>query len=383
VFTENPLPFHHWLLADAGRTLAYRNAISQIVQNNDVVVDIGAGTGILSFFACLAGARKVYAIERSSALQLARELCTHNGFTRTVEFRQDRSQNVKLPEPVDVIISDTGASCGLQGGMLGNLLDARQRFLKPGGRIIPRSIQLIVAPVELDDGRNLDVWEKNRYGLDLSSLRRFAANTNYLLNLKPGDVLSSPASLATIHFEEVSGPYVAGEALSVAARDGVMHGLGGWMQADLAPGISFTNSPLSPTIQWAQSFFPIERPVELRAGDCIHVNMRTNNGVEWRWQVEVTNRSVSGESPSRITTRFDQSTMWDFPVAPEQLKKQLPSYMPKLSRKGEAELYLLGVLDGRRTTSDLAAELLEHFGDCFPSNASASKFVIEVIARCA
>lgn len=382
MFTENPLPFHHWLLADTGRTVAYRNAISQIVRKNDVVVDIGAGTGILSFFACLAGARKVYAIETSNVLQLARELCARNGFESTVEFHQDRSQNVQLPEPVDVIISDTGASFGLQGGMLGAFLDARQRFLKPGGRIVPHSLRLFVAPVELNDGRNLEIWEKDRYGLDLSSLRRFAANTNYIFNLEPENVLASPASLATIHFEEVNSPYVAGEALLVAARDGVMHGLGAWMQAELAPGISFTNSPLKPTAEWYQSFFPIEKPVELRTGDCIRVNIRTNDGQVWRWQVEVTSGSVSGASPSHIKARFDQSTMWDFPVAPEQLKKQLPSYTPKLSRKGEAELFLLGAFDGRRTTAELAAELLKSFGDCFPSKAAASKFVTRIVARC-
>jgi type I protein arginine methyltransferase len=382
VFTANPLPFHHWLIADTGRTRAYRNAISQVVRKNDVVVDIGAGTGILSFFACLAGARKVYGIEKSNALQLARELCAHNGFERIVEFRQDCSQSVQLPELVDVIISDTGASFGVQGGVLSALLDARQRFLKPGGRIVPHSLRLFVAPVELNDGRNLEIWENDRYGLDLSSVRRFAANTNYILKLEPENVLASPSSLATIHFEEVTSPYVAGEALLVAARDGVMHGVGAWMQVELVTGISFTNSPLKPTVEWSQSFFPIEQPVELRTGDCIRVNIGTNNGQVWRWQVEVTSGGVSGATSSPVKARFDQSTLWDFPVAPEQVKKRLPGYTPKLSRKGEAELFLLGAFDGRRTTAELAAELLNNFGDCFPSKAAASKYVTRIVARC-
>jgi len=380
--TENLLEFHHWLLADAGRTRAYQNAISQIVGKNDVVLDIGSGTGILSFFACLAGARKVYAVETSDALQLARELSAHNGFDDKVEFLHDLSQNIQLPEPVDVIVSDTGASFGLQGRMLGALLDAKERFLKPGGKIIPHSLQLFVAPIELKDERNLEIWNKDRYGLDLSSIRRFAANTNYQLRVGPGDVLAPSALLTTIDFEEVSSPYVAGETLSVAARDGVMHGLAAWIVLELAPGVAFTNSPLGPTVDWTHSFFPIEKPVALRAGDRVRAKIQTNNGDVWRWQIEIEDGSPGDERSPAIKARFDQSTLWNFPIEPAQFKKQPPDYTPKLSRKGEAELYLLGIFDGKHTSAELADEMLKNFGDCFPSQAAASQFVIRVIGRC-
>jgi type I protein arginine methyltransferase len=361
VSTDNLLAFHHWLLADTGRTGAYQNAIAQIVHKNDVVLDIGAGTGVLSFFACLAGARKVYAVEASDALQLARELSAHNGFDGTVEFLQDLSQNIRLSEPVDVIVSDTRASFGLQGRMLGALLDAKKRFLKPGGRIIPHSLQLFMAPIELNDRRNLDIWEKDRYGLDLSSLRRFAANTNYHVKLKPDDKLGPPASLATIRFDEVDGPYVAGEAISVAARDGVMHGLGAWMTVELVPGICFSNSPLGATVDWNHSFFPIETPVKLRDGDGVLIKIKTNNGEVWRWQVEVTDGSSSPANPPGVKARFDQSSIWGFPMAPERIKKLLPNYTPTLSRKGEAEKYLLEAFDGQRSAAELVSELLVAF----------------------
>ena len=83
-----------------------------------------------------------------------------------------------------------------------------------------------------------------------------------------------------------------------------------------------------------------------------------------------------------MKARFDQSTLWSFPVAPERMKKLLPNYSPKLSRKGEAEKYLLSAFDGRRSAAELVTELLERFGDCFPSKASASQFVTKVIGRC-
>ncbi len=379
---EDSLPFHHWLIADTCRTGTYQKAISQVVRKNDVVLDIGAGSGILSFLACRAGARKVYAVEKSAALPLARELCASNGLNDIVEFRQGRSQEIQLPEPVDVIISDTGCSFGLQGGLLGILLDAKKRFLKPGGRIIPHSLQLLVAPVELNDHRNLDIWEKDRYGLDLSSIRRFAANTDYHFKVEPESVLAPPASLIKILFDEVSSPYVAGETLSVAARDGVMHGLAAWIDLELAPGIGFTNSPLAPTVDWTHSFFPIERPVALQKGDRVRANIQTNNGEIWRWQVQIESGNTESESRPSVKERFDHSTLWNFPLDPTQVKKQLPNYTPKLSRKGEAEKYLLSAFDGQRSSAQLVAELLERFADCFPTKAAASQFVTRVIGRC-
>lgn len=377
---KEPLPFHHWLLADATRTGSYRQAVSQVVRKNDVVVDIGSGSGILSFFACLAGARKVYAIEVTNAVFLARELCRGNGFDNIVEFHQAASQDVRLPELADVVISDTGCSFGLQGGMLGLLLDAKKRFLKPGGRVIPHSMQLFVAPMELKDHRNLDVWDKDRYGLDLSPVRRFAANTDYSLRVGPKQVLGPPALLTTLHFDEVNSAYVAGETISVAARDGVLHGLVAWIVLELTPGISFNNSPLGATVDWTHSFFPIEKPVEVRAGDRVRSKIQTNNGDIWRWKIEVMDGTASPEN-SEVKARFDQSSLWNFPVDPETVKKQFADYRPKLSRKGEAEKYLLCAFDGQRTATDLTAELLRNFGDCFPSETSASHFVARVIGR--
>ena len=379
---EDSLPFHHWLLSDPIRTGAYRNAVSKIVHKNDVVLDIGAGSGILSFFACQAGARKVYAIEISDALSLARELCTSNGFDGIVEFRQGLSQEIELPERVDVVISDTGCSFGLQGGLLGILLDAKKRFLKPGGLIIPGSLELLVAPVEFNDERSLNIWDKNRYGLDLSAVRPFAANTNYSLKLEAKDMLAPPASLATIQFAEVDHPYVAGEAISVAARDGVLHGLGAWMRLELAPGIGFTNSPLEAAVDWTHSFFPVEMPVEVLAGDRVRAKIQTNNGEVWRWQVQVMSGKQADANASAVKARFDQSTLGNFPIAAEHLKKQLPDYPPKLSRKGEAEKYLLSVFNGQRSAGELAAELQKRFADCFPTREAASQFVIRVIGRC-
>ena len=131
-------------------------------------VDIGTGTGLLSYFACQAGAARVYAIEEGPVVNLAREMAKLNGFDDRVEFFNDLSYRVELPERADVLITETLWNFGIGEGMIGFLADARRRFLKPEARIIPGSVDLHVAPLQADKQYAL-LHERpsDRHGLDL------------------------------------------------------------------------------------------------------------------------------------------------------------------------------------------------------------------------
>ena len=64
---------HEEMLSDSARVTSYHRGIHQAVSAGDVVLDLGAGTGLLSFMASRAGAAKVYAVEHSDFIDVADE----------------------------------------------------------------------------------------------------------------------------------------------------------------------------------------------------------------------------------------------------------------------------------------------------------------------
>lgn len=97
------------MLQDATRTGIYHAAITHNPSDfaGKVVLDVGAGSGILSFFCAQAGASKVYAVEASPMAALARKLVKANGLEHIIIVIEGKMEDVQLPEMVDVIVSGT------------------------------------------------------------------------------------------------------------------------------------------------------------------------------------------------------------------------------------------------------------------------------------
>src|SRR5579885_3123858 len=93
---------HLTMVADAGRTGTYLEALRRTVRPGVVVVDLGAGTGVFAMLACRFGARKVYAIEPDEIIEVGRALAAANGFADRIEFIPHPSTEVTLPEQADV-----------------------------------------------------------------------------------------------------------------------------------------------------------------------------------------------------------------------------------------------------------------------------------------
>jgi ribosomal protein L11 methylase PrmA len=119
------------MVADKGRTSSYDRALRANIRPGAVVLDIGAGPGIMTFLACRAGAAKVYAVEPDDVIQLAQQIAADNGFSSRIEFIQAMTTEIDLPEKVDGIVADIRGRSPLFAKSIVSIIDARDRFLNP------------------------------------------------------------------------------------------------------------------------------------------------------------------------------------------------------------------------------------------------------------
>ncbi len=231
------------------------------------MLDIGTGPGIMALLACRAGAARVYAVEPADVIQVAREAAAANGFADRIQFIQAMSTDIDLPERVDGIVAEIHGVLPLFGKSLASILDARRRFLKPGGWIVParESIWAALASSRSAHATAIDAWT-TEYGFDFSSARARAGNQWRPLRLRPDDMLLEPRCWAALDYGTCDGLNVSGRISWRVGEPGVGHGIAVWFDSVTADGHGFSNSPASDEHIFAQAFFGWPQATALSAG---------------------------------------------------------------------------------------------------------------------
>ncbi|MBA2506062.1 MAG: 50S ribosomal protein L11 methyltransferase [Thermoleophilaceae bacterium] len=369
---------HREYLSDHARLRGFQRAIEAVVQEGAVVVDLGSGTGVLGLMACRAGAARVYSIESTSMIGVAREIAHANGVADRITFVREHSLQAELPERADVVVADQIGRFGFEAGVLHYFADAHRRFLKPGGVTIPGRIDLLVAPVESDAmWSQVDFWDTTPLGLEMGAGRTIARNTGYPVRYSREDLLGPDEIVASLDPSVENDSPIHGRASLRIERDGTLHGAGGWFAAEMSPGVTMTNSPLAEErIKRRNVFFPVERPVAVTAGDRVEVSMSiVPSEVMVDWDVTVTGADGTSKAASR------HSTFAGMLLSAEDLARTRPDFAPRLTPRGEARRTVLSLCDGDRPLAAVEEELYRRHGDLFPSPEDAALFAAEVVTR--
>ena len=205
---------HRTMLSDKVRTDAYLNALERnpLLLKGATVLDVGCGTGVLSMFAARGGAAQVIAVDGSPEMaSFARKICAANGFGGEVCDRigvvssklelVESLPGINTPDgKVDVLVSEWMGYALLFESMLDSVLIARDRFLRPGGAILPDIANIYVAAAD-SGAAGLEFWN-NVYGLDMSvvgqSLRTAALKDASVCIVKPDHLISEGKLLVSL-----------------------------------------------------------------------------------------------------------------------------------------------------------------------------------------
>ena len=354
------------MVADRVRVDAYEQALRKTVREGSIVVEIGTGPGIFAVLACQLGASRVYAIEPSEIIQVAREVAAANGCANKIEFFEELSNRVALPTRADVILSDLRGVLPFLEGHIPAIIDARRRFLAPGGKLIPRKDTLWAAIVEAPKpyAELVDPWEHNPLGQDLSAARRLIVNNIQKVRVSPTQLLTAPQLWTTLDYCSVENPDVHSDLDWVVERAGTGHGILLWFDADLAEGAGFSNAPSTPETVYGSLFLPWSQPVSVVPGQAVGINLEAQlveNDYVWRWTTSIEPLEELGAP----LIHFEQSQLTGEVLSTVQLHRMAADYIPHLSEEGRVRRRAFELMDGKISLEEIARRLATEFPQRF------------------
>ncbi|XAR54470.1 Histone-arginine N-methyltransferase [Bertholletia excelsa] len=299
---------HREMISDKVRTDAYRQAIlnNPSLFHGASVMDVGCGTGILSLFAAQAGASSVTAVEASDKMAaVATQIVKDNGFlwhkssneavsqcTGIIRVVQgmveelDSSKHVQ-PHSIDMLLSEWMGYCLLYESMLSSVLFARDRWLKPGGAILPDTATMFVAGFGRG-GTSIPFWE-NVYGFNMSCIGKElvedAAQIPIVDVLDSSDIVTNTAILQSFDLMgmtpddmdftsriELEPQFENQDNFSGSTCKTWCYGVVLWFETGFTSRfckempVILSTSPYTPKTHWSQTILSFKEPIAMAMG---------------------------------------------------------------------------------------------------------------------
>ena len=147
-----PPHYHYNMLGDGARMAGFKQAIAHVVRPGARVLDLGGGTGVLSFFAAK-NAAKVWCVEKNPELvREARRILPLNPYSDRIEVVEADAFDYLPPEPVDVVICEMIHVAMLREKQIPMIASFKERYRRkfdtPLPVFVPEALIQAVQPVE-------------------------------------------------------------------------------------------------------------------------------------------------------------------------------------------------------------------------------------------
>jgi predicted RNA methylase len=261
-----PVHYHYNMLRDQARVDSFREAIGCVTARGAKVLELGGGTGILSFFAAQRAA-KVWCVEMNPALaKVARRFLADNGVGDQVEVVEADAGEYVPPESVDVVICEMLHSALLREKQVEVIQSFKEHYAQkfPGKLpvFVPEATLLAVQPVE--------------------QLFTFAGyHAPVPLFQGPGDehqdttALGEPAIYQTVSYERPLPTRIAWQGEAIATQSGHLNAIRFVTKNVLAILVDEQRS-----IDWNNQHLvlPLRKPLAVERGDAIRIEFNYEAG---------------------------------------------------------------------------------------------------------
>lgn len=300
------------MLCDRPRQDAYRNAIlgNRSLFVGKTVLDVGTGSGILSIFCAMAGAKKVYSIEASDIANLAKLVVAENGFNDIIDVHHTKIEDFLIQKDgindpnqkqIDIIVSEWMGFYLLHEGMLDSVIFAREKFLKSNGHMFPQTATISLGPCTLpslfDAWNDVDGVKLQSFG---KALRAQKSQKPEVLIVRPDELLHDGTIVAWLDLNEVSvedlNQFTFNEVV-VVQRSGCYQGVCIWFDVEFPANedgemITLSTAPQAPSTHWKQTVIRLPdhvvEDVEPKYPIALNVVMRRNEENSRQYNLEVT-----------------------------------------------------------------------------------------------
>ncbi|XP_039220434.1 histone-arginine methyltransferase CARM1-like isoform X1 [Crotalus tigris] len=273
------------MMQDFVRTATYHRAILQNHTDfkDKVVLDVGCGSGILSFFAVQAGARKVYAVEASSVAKYAEILVQSNNVADKISVLSGKIEEITLPERVDVIVSEPMGYMLFNERMLESYLHSK-KWLKSSGMMFPTFSDIHLAPFSdeqlyMEHYSRANFWyQQCFYGVNLSGLRNAAVDEYFrqpIVDTFDIRILMARTVKYTVSFleaEEEDLHRVEIPFVFQMMQSGLIHGLAFWFDVAFVGSmvtVWLSTAPTEPLTHWYQVRCLFQTPLFAKEGETL------------------------------------------------------------------------------------------------------------------
>jgi protein arginine N-methyltransferase 1 len=371
-----------WMIADEARASAYATALRAVIAPGDRVLEVGAGFGFFSVVAARAGAAHVDAVDTNPAIHLGARVAAVNGCADRIQFHHCNIADLTLPQPADVLLIDVRGPTPFGSRSLEVLIDARDRLLRPGGRIIACADRVIVAPARTPELFRREVHGAHgREGLNLEPVERIVLDTPMRCPIAPDDLLGDGRCWVALDYRSLTSTSASGSIAWPVERGSTLDGLALWFEADLADGVGFSTAPGTGISAYSQMFIPFRNPVVVERSGWLRVELAARQMQEnyvWSWRGWLAReRSIEEELV------LDQNSLAELVLDPAAMPLTDADRIPAIGPKSAALLALLSRIDGQRSIGALADTLAADAPDVFANRGHARELIARWVVRLA